>query len=647
MSSKMKKTYFGIFIIIVLLQACATTAKIKDGKTAFQYKNYEKAVELLPKDFQKAKNNNEKAKIANNIFTSYQYLQNNEKMLEWSDKLVQLNAENAVETKLQALKANGQNTEALQFLQDYLQKNKEETYKYKNELQKLTSIIETQQDSTFRVINLKDLNSSASDYDFFIASDNQAFFTSNRQGKNKDVFTTNSFSQVYTATIISDSTFSNIQPFKMNDFPYHFAQIIFNKDQTEAYFTQCGSAENTKNDYCKIYLSRFFNAAWTTPKPLIFFNDSTDEAQPFLSPDDKELYFTSNEKEGYGGTDIYVSKRDLNGNFSTAYNLGHKINSPANESFPTIMDSILYFSSDRAGGYGGLDIYKATKNGSFYENVVLMPYEINSGADDFYVFYKDTTKIYVSSARKGSAGKDDIFLVMSTPKIEEIVEKEPMFLLQVDVQENVYKQVDNPNSAIIGTQPVADASVFIPFPISKEFLLTDTKGQIKQLIFSPADFKMNVFKDGYLSANVLVDLESIDTKGKDTVVIQKNVLLQKIYKNVEIVLNNIYYDYDKANIREDAKINLDTLVMILKNNPSIKIELASHTDCRGADVYNLKLSQQRAESVVNYLIEKGIETSRLVAKGYGETQLLEKCECSKCTEEQHQRNRRTTFKIIE
>lgn len=125
------------------------------------------------------------------------------------------------------------------------------------------------------------------------------------------------------------------------------------------------------------------------------------------------------------------------------------------------------------------------------------------------------------------------------------------------------------------------------------------------------------------------------------------MILQKIFKNVEIVLENIYYDYDKANIREDAKKSLDALITILKDNPMIKIELAAHTDCRGADAYNLKLSQQRAESVVNYLIEKGVVSNRLVAKGYGETQLFRKMYLHKLYWRTTSKNRRTTFKIIE
>lgn len=640
-----RQFYFGFFIAILFFQACSSTAKIKNGNMAFQYKNFEKAVEMLPQDFQKAKTNAAKIQIANNIFKSYQYLQNSDKMLEWSDELNKLGADNALEIKLLALKTDGQYANALQFLKDYLLKNKDQSNQFKAELQTLENIVNNQ-DTTIKIINLSNINSSASDYGFII-SDRKVYYTSNRSGKAKDIFTSNSFSQVYSADLVSDSSFANIQPFTIKDFPYHFAQITFNKDHTEAYFTECGSEDKIKNDYCKIYLSRFFNAAWTTPKELTFFSDSTDVAQPFLSPDGNELYFTSNDISGYGGSDIYVSKRDLNGNFVSAYNLGHKINSIANEAFPTYIDSILYFSSDRKGGLGGLDIYKATKNGKFFENIDLMPLGINSGADDFALFYQDSSKIYLSSNRKGTQGKDDIFLVVQTPKETIAIKKEPVCVLQILIKENIYKEQDNPNSAIIGTHALANAETFIPFPIANKMLFSDSNGKIEQVIYAPVNFKVNVLKEGYLKKELLIDLEHIPVGNLDTILVQKEVILQKIFKNVEIVLENIYYDYDKDNIREDAKKSLDALITILKDNPTVKIELASHTDCRGAELYNLKLSQQRAESVVNYLIEKGIVANRLVAKGYGETQLLEKCVCTNCTEEQHQKNRRTTFKIIE
>ena len=151
-------------------------------------------------------------------------------------------------------------------------------------------------------------------------------------------------------------------------------------------------------------------------------------------------------------------------------------------------------------------------------------------------------------------------------------------------------------------------------------------------------------KDGYFSKT-----EEISTLGKkqsEDMIVTLKMEMEKIELNKPIVLKNIYYDFDKANIRPDAALELDKLVKILNDNPSIKIELSSHTDCRGTDAYNMKLSSARAESAVKYIISKGIVADRIKAKGYGETMLVNKCDCDKCTDEQHQENRRTEFKVL-
>jgi len=224
-----------------------------------------------------------------------------------------------------------------------------------------------------------------------------------------------------------------------------------------------------------------------------------------------------------------------------------------------------------------------------------------------------------------------------------------VFVLKVLVQAKTYQDDNNPNTTFLGMKPIENATVELPkfdnVANSFQFLHTDKEGIDQTYIPKGSQFKLKVSKVGYLTSedNVTADLPA---KDGDTIVIQKTITLSKIYKNVEITLNNIYYDYDKWNIRADAAQSLDSLVDILVKNPTIKIQLSSHTDCRGKDTYNETLSQKRAESVVQYLIQKGIAADRLTAKGYGESMPIETCECTKCTEEQHQRNRRTTFKIL-
>jgi peptidoglycan-associated lipoprotein len=647
---KININYIYFFILLIALEACSSTAKIKDGKTAFEYKQYEKASSLLQKDFDKAKTTEKKITIAKDIVTSYNYTQEYEKALDWSKRIYALDSENQAEILLKAYKQNEKYQETLDFLKSHTQNYKSQSSTYKKEIETLEQIINNKKElENYNIKNLKEINSTASDYGTFIQN-NIIYFTSTRNNQTIDHFTGDAFSQTFSASIVNDTTFNDIKKYEIKDFPYHFAQIVFNKDKTEAFFTQCGTDKKSINDYCKIYTSTFFNASWTAPEMLNFSNDTTDEAQAFLSPDGEELYFTSNAKNGYGGSDIYVSKRGKNGKFSQANNLGSRINTNANECFPTIYENnTLYFSSDKKNGIGALDVYKSTRDGNNFSIPENMQMPVNSGSDDFYYTpssNKNNT-FYISSNRLGTIGKDDIFYIEKIKIPEPEKPKPPVFAIQINVRENIYEIENNPNSKIIQTKAVEDANVFIPFPISNAIDKTDKNGIVEKYIFTQTDFKYKVYKDNYLIKEVSVELEKIKANDGDTIYIKQTVLLQKIYKNIEITLDNIYYDYNKAEIRADAKVNLDTLIQILSENPSIKIELASHTDCRGSNSYNETLSQKRAESVVNYLIEKGISKERLVAKGYGENALLEKCECTKCSEVQHQKNRRTTFRIID
>jgi outer membrane protein OmpA-like peptidoglycan-associated protein len=209
-------------------------------------------------------------------------------------------------------------------------------------------------------------------------------------------------------------------------------------------------------------------------------------------------------------------------------------------------------------------------------------------------------------------------------------------------EENIYADENNPNSKVLGQKP-------LPYPnavLNGMNIISDKDGYFTAPLDSGFNYNLRVTKEGYLSAELSFNTLNVKSKPGDTIIFKQKVILSKIFKDVEIVLDNIYYDFDKWDIREDARPTLDSLTQILKQNPNISIELASHTDCRGNDQYNQTLSQRRAESVVQYLISKGINPGRLTAKGYGESEPVETCECEKCTEEQHQRNRRTTFKIV-
>ena len=239
--------------------------------------------------------------------------------------------------------------------------------------------------------------------------------------------------------------------------------------------------------------------------------------------------------------------------------------------------------------------------------------------------------------------------MLDTPKVAEKPKPiEYKILLEGYVLEKIYADGTNPNSAVLGRKPLNGSSVTISIGKQKKQVTVGEDGLFSLELQENSDYNFFASNEGYLSNQTNFTTKGL---GKDPVnPIQKyevEIVLDKIFKDKEITLQNIYYDYDKSDIREDAKPTLDELSSILFQNPNIKIQLASHTDCRGNDDYNASLSQRRAESAVNYLISRGIESNRLVAKGYGESSPAVSCECKKCTETENQANRRTTFKILE
>ena len=646
--------FLYILAVLFLLSSCKSTSKVQDGETAYQLKKYSLASEMLQKDFEKSKDITQKSKIALKIAQSYDKQLDYKAAEQWYKKIGDARVlENSVLLYVNALKRIEKYEEAFKFLDDYLKANKTEKFRLQKDYDFLAILVKQLKSKQHTQLSNLDINSESIDFAPFL-KDNNFYFSSTRgvNKYNKDEWTAEGYSDIYQAQKTSDTKFSApILADKIFNSPYHDANLILSKDGKTAYFTRCGSDAKNVNEYCHIYRSvKNIDDTWSTPERIKLFADTINEGQAYLTPDEKELYFSSDNKEGYGGRDIYSVKKNISGEFENPINAGSKINGQGDELFPVIhSDNTLYFSSGSKIGYGGLDIYSATKEGKIYTNVQNLGYGINSGGDDLSIIVtkaKDDSVIlngYLVSNRPGGKGKDDIYYFEKRIPPKDPLPP-PVYILRTLVQENNYENPNNPASKLLGQKPVENAIVSLP---KTEKLKTDASGFIQKIIPANTEFTYNISKDGYLSQTDAVStFNTQDAKDGDTILINRTVTLSKIYKNVEIVLENIYYDYDKWDIRADATESLELLIDVLEKNPTIKIELASHTDCRGKDAYNEILSQKRAESVVKYLIGKGIDANRLTAKGYGESMPIETCECTKCTEEQHQRNRRTTFKIL-
>jgi outer membrane protein OmpA-like peptidoglycan-associated protein len=331
---------------------------------------------------------------------------------------------------------------------------------------------------------------------------------------------------------------------------------------------------------------------------------------------------------GIGGTDIWMCKKEGNA-WSQAVNLGPVVNTVENEMFPGIRsDGKLFFASEGHPGYGSLDIFQTSNANGNWTTPVNMQLPINSSYDDFAITFIDKQDGgFFSSNRPGGEGSDDIYAFR--------VKEKPVLPAYIS---GLVKDKTT-------MQPIAGATVFLHFPTSGKIkvLKTDSNGRYKTVVSKPEKYTVKAMMPNYIADCMPFLLELLEPG--TTKMAPRDLLLDKLVINKTFRIDNIYYDFDKYNIREDAKPELDKLVRIMNEN-AISVELGSHTDCRGTTKYNDKLSQKRAESAVKYIISAGIGKDRITAKGYGESQLVNACaDGVDCTPEEHQFNRRTEFKV--
>ena len=421
--------------------------------------------------------------------------------------------------------------------------------------------------------------------------------------------------------------------------------VILYPDANELYFTRCYSAEK-EDGFCRIMKSVRTRNGWGQPQPLEGLMGNFNVMHPAFSQDGQLMFFASDASGGIGGMDLYYCSKTESG-WDKPINLGQRINGEGDDVFPHLHKDTLFFASTSHPGMGGLDLFYSYfgKDGQWIRPVNLQS-PFNSGADDFGIWIDTLNptndvlmKGYLSSSRKGVAGRDDIFAFTKyKPKPPKEKDVDLPVLLTIKVVRPVYRKSGAPNSGIRRLVPVADARI----EINDNSFITDLTGVITQEIDSMTVYTIKASARDLLSAAVNFDGQKDLNNGAGYV----RLVLNPIFYNQEVVLKNIYYEFDKWDIREDAKPALDTLAKMLYDNPDIRIQLASHTDCRGDDDFNLDLSQKRANAVIKYLMESGISADRLEAIGHGETRPYVECECEDCSEDEHQLNRRTAFIVL-
>ncbi len=424
----------------------------------------------------------------------------------------------------------------------------------------------------------------------------------------------------------------------------HESTSIATKDGTTIYFTRNNikGGKYVKDEdgviRLKVFKATLKDGVWAKIKELPFNSDTYSVAHPALSPDEKILYFASDMPGTIGESDIFKVDINEGDTYGTPESVGSFINTKARETFPFVTsEGVLYFSSNGHPGLGGLDVFATKVSDEKYDRTIFNVGEpVNGKMDDFtFVFNEETRKGYFASNRPEGMGADDIYgFVENTPLQFECVQ---------EVTGTVRDKISN--KVLVGT------TVKVIDENNEEVLstITDSEGKYTLALDCNQGNFVRALTQGYVPSEEY--LEKSDAKPKiidfylerDRITAGFGDDLSKLLQ-----LSTIYFDFDKYNIRSDSEVEIEKVIAAMEKYPSLKIKVNSHTDSRGKDAYNLWLSQKRAESTVNYMILKGIDQSRLQDEGYGETKLVNTCSNgAKCSQAEHELNRRSEFIIME
>ena len=494
------------------------------------------------------------------------------------------------------------------------------------------------------------LNSEYSDFGAAILGD-RLIYTSARASKDVSgnkvhKWTNEAYTSLFAATINEDGSFEDPQLFLNGDSKDNQSTAVFSKDGKTMYFTQNTTAtvDEIKQNQFKNALLQLFQSTlqddgtWSKPVALSINDTKANNAHPALTPDGKWLYFVSDRKGSIGQSDLFRAEILTDGSFAKVENVGKQINTEGRETFPFISsDYMLYFSTDGRPGLGGLDIFMAKihVDGSF-GTVTNIGEPMNSPADDFgYYFDPKSQKGFVSSNRLGGTGGDDIYFVQEKKEIS--------------CKQSINGWVFNASTkeSLAGsTITLYDATYTVLDSIQADdqgkFLLEGLDCGKKYRIKAEA----TGFQTREIAQTIGYELNAIEEVEIGLDPIQETIATEDdLFKKLK--LQPIYFDFDQATIRPDAAAELAKVVEVLLQYPTLTIEVRSHTDSRGNDTYNMKLSDRRAKSTMEWIIKQGIDPARISGRGYGESQLINACKNGvPCTKEQHQENRRSEFIIV-
>ncbi|MBJ2124718.1 OmpA family protein [Flavobacterium sp. IB48] len=644
----MRKLYILCLILSVTFSFAQKT-NLKKADALFRNFSYLDASKAYEECLQNIKDPS--AQTLKNAADSYYFISDSRNALKWYRKLYEVQGNNLTDIYylryIQSMKAVMDYDEADKITKEYLDKkgDKAEINRYVAQKKYMDSVAKAK--PLYTIKNL-DINTSKSDFGATFFKDNIVFTSARDTTKfSEKLYTWNNqpFLNLYVAERNpADGSLFNETVFIPNVMTkYHEATASFDSEGKTMYYSTNIVKKNklvvdeAKVNNFQIIKGSIVNNKLENPQKVFFDSNDYSVGHPALSEDGQFLFFASDMPGGQGETDLYMVKIAADGTMSSPQNLGTNINTIGNEVFPFFQNGVLYFSSDGHYGWGDLDVYesKLLPDGTFSTPKNLGA-PINSNKDDFsFIIDKTDSYGYFSSNREGGKGDDDIY---------SFVKGKPVCNQSISGMAIDHKT----------KKPLTDVTIMAYNSFSEILGETKTNFDGKYAIEVPCNkvVKMIAAKPNYSSDDKTVETTSenggeikdvnFELSNYDDLVVKK--------QGVEKVdVNPIYFDYNKYNITPKAVEELSKVVFVMQKFPNIRIKIESHTDSRGKDAYNLKLSDNRAKSTRDYILSQGIDASRIEsAIGYGETRLVNRCKNGvKCSEEEHAQNRRSDFIIIQ
>lgn len=620
----MKKNTLLLFFVLAGLSLCAQNKETKNADKLFESYDYVEAAEEYLALVEKG---NTDAYVAKQLGDSYFYMHNTIEAEKWYAKAVQTKQDAETYYRYaQMLKSNGKYTESNTQMKTFsaLVPDDQRAKQFNNNPNYLSELLKKEK---LFVVDKISVNSQRSDFGASLYRD-ILYFASARNESNKIYGWNNEpFLDIYQSTYNADGSYTEPIPVDELNSRFHEGPVTMTKDGNVVYFSsesfkdklfEKDKTHKLKFGQVNLYKAVKEKGKWGTITPLPFNSKSYSMGNPSIDADGKVLYFASNMPGSVGGTDIWKVTVNNDGTFGAPENLGKKINTAGDENFPFVTDdAILYFSSNGLTGFGSLDVFSVDLNKD--EEPYNLGKPVNTEKDDFaFTFNKEKNIGYLSSNRNG---------------VDHIYSSIPVCKGQIlSVVKNAKTGELLANSRVV----ISDATNTV-----LDTQMSNMNGEVLYDVECQKPYTIEVFKDGYVSKSFPVTKIS---QGKVTVdaVIDP---IEVIVTETEIILNPIYFEYNKSNITKNGAAELDKLVYVMSQNDKLKIYVKAHTDSRGTDEFNLDLSDRRANATVAYIVSKGISIDKISGKGFGESEFKVDCQ-ENCTEEEHALNRRSEFMIV-